>query len=694
MTQVQIQAYFGEHTDRLTSFASGFANAARIARERCGSIGEISLVIGVSASLQACVQEGLLHMNDALSVRLCDSVSDEQAFHKMLFLEDSEMTVIARPELLPSPDFLSGLLSYPHAPYIVSARILPVKAPDACLIAPTELFRTSDLKDIFAPEVPYEIHPACTAFFATRLRFSQDHALLESPPFDALSLPEGDVKASSVDRFFENIERTVSPGSSLHAAARFYLAEMDARQEDTRTPFLTVITRTQGTRPRLLREVLLCLSAQSVTDFEVLIMGHRMGDYAISDTERLIAELPPSMRERVRFLPVDRIGRSSPLNDGIEAARGRYIAVLDDDDLIFDHWVESFLKLSQTTQGRILHAYSVGQDWKATDLSEPSRIKEWVQWTLQNRNKHHFTTTWKRPLPEKIEPVDEMSFDTVFCRPFDPIRQMRQNLCPLCALAFPRYLFERWGMRFDESLSTTEDWAFLMQAAFLSGVSDIPEITFLYRRWQNVENSNALHDYEEWKRNYRYVTDSMRHWPLALSVDSLAELLPPSPYDPPENPEAELYVDVGQGFSVSALWQRDNSFESREFGYCFRSNGDKPHPVRAIRFDPRHFGFLTMECFRMRLIDRDGKETDVSLSELRPNGLVLPDRMVFLHNDPQVILRLKQPLEICAVLLDYKPLAYVREEDIEAYFDAARRHRVPGGRKVFFRRVLDKLQKK
>ena len=46
---------------------------------------------------------------------------------------------------------------------------------------------------------------------------------------------------------------------------------MHAHETADARPFLSIITRTQGRRPHTLTEVLVCLTAQTDTDFELLL---------------------------------------------------------------------------------------------------------------------------------------------------------------------------------------------------------------------------------------------------------------------------------------------------------------------------------------------------------------------------------------------------------------------------------------
>ena len=264
-------------------------------------------------------------------------------------------------------------------------------------------------------------------------------------------------------------------------------------------PFLSVITRTQGRRPDTLREMLLSLAAQTDEDFELLLIGHRLPAGGREELEACLGELPPSFRARTRLFTLDSGNRTEPLNLGFAHARGRCAAVLDDDDLVFADWVERFHEEAERAPGCILHAYVVTQKWEFINGAPRSAAAPGAE----------------------------------CCTGFRFARQLGVNLCPLLGLAFPTVYFRRWGLIFDESLSTTEDWDYLMRLAPIAGVRDIPRPTGLYRLWLNSENSKTAHPRQEWERNYEAIQRKLRRMPLLFPADcdklERAELCPPAP---------------------------------------------------------------------------------------------------------------------------------------------------------------------
>jgi len=84
---------------------------------------------------------------------------------------------------------------------------------------------------------------------------------------------------------------------------------------------------------------------------------------------------------------------------------------------------------------------------------------------------------------------------------FDFLEHLRDNYTPNTAVAFPRGVFHDLGQHFDEDLSTTEDWDFMMRVASIVGVESSPTVTCIYRWWTSSESSRTVHDRHEWLRN-------------------------------------------------------------------------------------------------------------------------------------------------------------------------------------------------
>src|SRR2546422_6075031 len=112
---------------------------------------------------------------------------------------------------------------------------------------------------------------------------------------------------------------------------------------------LSVIVRFHDfARLRLLGEALFSLAVQSWHNLETLVMIQNGGDDGKAACIDLINQLPwlNSPPYQVISVPIPEgvDGRSTLLNRGIERANGRYLAILDDDDLIYQHGYETLIQ--------------------------------------------------------------------------------------------------------------------------------------------------------------------------------------------------------------------------------------------------------------------------------------------------------------------------------------------------------------
>lgn len=244
-------------------------------------------------------------------------------------------------------------------------------------------------------------------------------------------------------------------------------------------PLFTVLTRTQGTRMETLREVLLCLSAQTMGDFEHLIIAHNATPEAVKEIRSMIAEQSDWTRTRVRFEEVHGGTRTTPLNAGFQLATGKYVVILDDDDIVFANWLETFRNIARERPGALLRAVATRQEftWAYVEGKRSARA------------------------------VGAMHRD--YASTFDYLAHLEVSQTPPVSIAFPRFLFSRHGMHFDESLTTTEDWDYIMRCAARVGVGCSEEITCIYRWWVGAENSRTVHKQAEWISNHILIQEKI-----------------------------------------------------------------------------------------------------------------------------------------------------------------------------------------
>ncbi|WP_440708502.1 methyltransferase domain-containing protein [Herbiconiux sp. YIM B11900] len=330
---------------------------------------------------------------------------------------------------------------------------------------------------------------------------------------------------TNLTRFLDELRDAAEPSGRVN---QFVWACVAGPQKPVRHeaepagPFLTVVIRTQGRRIAELEEVLLCLAGQSSTDFEVVVIAHRTSVEQQLGVEAAVEGVPAWLAERIRIVHVDHGNRATLLNTGLEQARGRYVAALDDDDLVFAHWVQAFADLELKFGGRVLRSVCARQQ------ADRVRVRE------ADATRAHSGIT----MP--------------YAREFSFIEHLSLNSTPFMSAAIPRALYRDLGMRYDDTLTTTEDWDYLLRAVSVVGVADSGVLTAVYRGWVSQDSSITEHVHDEWILNQYAVDRKVDARPVLLpagetrAIRKLVRQASAASVPPPAPPERDVEAEVEQ----------------------------------------------------------------------------------------------------------------------------------------------------
>jgi SAM-dependent methyltransferase len=298
-------------------------------------------------------------------------------------------------------------------------------------------------------------------------------------------------------------------------------------------PFCSVVVRTQGGRASLV-DTLVSLAAQTDRDIEVKVMVHHDDPAVHRTVAGLVETFEPAFASCVEVVHVVGGGRSRPLNDALRRVTGRYLAVLDDDDVVTAHWVESFRAAAQAGPGTVVRAPCV------------------VQWTERQEGTAH------------VAPVS--GFEAVHPTTFDYLDHVRRNRSPQCSYALPLGAVRALDIWFDEDLEACEDWKFLMQVARWTGVTDVdldagPEsVTSIYRRSRDGEGADTVVGDERWARDHMAVAHSLAEDVSLVPAGALLKIR--GLYEAIEEAERR---EAGAAEEIQALRHRIASLEQSRF---------------------------------------------------------------------------------------------------------------------------------
>jgi GT2 family glycosyltransferase/tRNA A-37 threonylcarbamoyl transferase component Bud32 len=219
-------------------------------------------------------------------------------------------------------------------------------------------------------------------------------------------------------------------------------------------PLVSVIVPTFN-RPGTLIEAVKSVLNQTYRNLEVIVVND-----AGADVENLVTYL--NQDGRVTYIKHGKNrGLAASRNTGIGAARGKYIAYLDDDDRFYPQHVETLVRFLE------------GSEFRAAYTDAHRAHQELVDGTYVTK--------------EKTIPY---SYD------FDPLRILVCNYFPVLCMMHERACLEEAGI-FDETLTTHEDWDLWIRISRKFPFAHIKQVTaeFTWRTDGTSMTSSIRPDY-------------------------------------------------------------------------------------------------------------------------------------------------------------------------------------------------------
>ncbi len=327
--------------------------------------------------------------------------------------------------------------------------------------------------------------------------------------FRALSLPPGVTAVEAYCRLELQDFTTRGPNGLI--------AELGGAVDVLRVeegPLISVIVRTKD-RPQLLAEALASLARSSYRRAEVVVVND--GGFP--------PELPAEYPLALRPLDLDtNQGRAAAANAGVEAARGDYIAFLDDDDLVEPDHLEVLAGLIRGAGVRVVYTDA------AVGVYRLGPSSGW--------------TSVERRLP--------------YSHDFDADLLLFDNYIPFHTLLIERQLFAEVGP-FDLELPIFEDWDFLIRLAERAAFHHFARVTCEYRHFRGAGH-HALGDRPRERDDF-----------LAMKARVLAKHRPRLTPERIARVVDHLKAELVSGQESVASWQRQ--YEKSEERYHQR-NGE------------------------------------------------------------------------------------------------------------------------
>lgn len=203
------------------------------------------------------------------------------------------------------------------------------------------------------------------------------------------------------------------------------------------SPLVSVITPTKD-RPHLLRRALASVAAQTLAEVEVVVVND-----GGCDVSGIVAEFPDL--ETQMIVHEHSRERSAARNSGLAAARGRYVAYLDDDDEFLPHHLETLVDAVRR------HGVAVAY----TDSRREIR---------------------------RVVGGEELTVitDVPYSVDFDRDRLLYENYVPVICVLHEAACVERVGGGFDGSFPPVEDWEFFLRLSREFDFVHVPVVTSVF----------------------------------------------------------------------------------------------------------------------------------------------------------------------------------------------------------------------
>ena len=212
---------------------------------------------------------------------------------------------------------------------------------------------------------------------------------------------------------------------------------------------VSIIVRTKD-RPKLLKDALCSIAAQTYRPIEVVLVNDGGCDLDIEEIKSILGDVS------LNYIKLEKnTGRAHAGNVGIENSKGEYIGILDDDDEYYSEHIGSLCYVLETTEHKV--AYS-DVEMRANLLTSDGREIITVK-------------------------------DVTFSKDFSYSELLMENYIPFNGLLFQKSVFEVTGL-LDEKFDLYEDWDLLIRIAKKFPFYHLKKVTAVYNQWSREMQIN------------------------------------------------------------------------------------------------------------------------------------------------------------------------------------------------------------
>jgi glycosyltransferase involved in cell wall biosynthesis/MoaA/NifB/PqqE/SkfB family radical SAM enzyme len=211
----------------------------------------------------------------------------------------------------------------------------------------------------------------------------------------------------------------------------------DARDETSSPPPLVSIIVPTHDRPDMLKNAIQSIFYQALQNFEIIVVND-----AGEDVEHVIIAFNSP---KINYIQHEtNKGLAAARNTGIRAARGKYIAYLDDDDIFYPEHLETLVNLLESSEYQVAY----------TDACRVTQIKEGAAYAAVN-------------------------VEYLYSEEFDYDRILSENFIPVLCIMHEKSCIYSAGL-FDETLNRHEDWDLWIRMSREYSFAHIKKVTCAY----------------------------------------------------------------------------------------------------------------------------------------------------------------------------------------------------------------------